>query len=291
MPPCPVIAIGTGAGVLATAVDAIVADEAAASAMLANIAANPCTAAVIAELLRLLPGLPLEQGLIAESLAYGVLQGSDEHARWLSSRPVEQAQPGGSVDISREAGRLEIALNRPLADNAIDRAMRDDLADAFRLAALDETITSISLRGRGRCFSLGADLAEFGTTRDPAEAHRIRRRTLPAIWAARCGDRLEVHVHGACVGAGLEIAAFAKRLTAAPRAWFQLPELAMGVLPGAGGCVSLTRRIGRQRTAELILGGKRLSARTALEWGLIDALVNEALADDLASDESGADIG
>jgi enoyl-CoA hydratase/carnithine racemase len=71
------------------------------------------------------------------------------------------------------------------------------------------------------------------------------------------------------------MAAWAKRFTAAPGAWFQLPELAMGVLPGAGGCVSLTRRIGRQRTALLILSGKRITARTALGWGLIDAIVDE----------------
>ena len=100
-----------------------------------------------------------------------------------------------------------------------------------------------------------------------------------------------MHVHGACVGAGFEIAAFATRFTASRRAWFQLPELAMGLLPGAGGCVSLTRRIGRQRTAELVFSGKRLSARKALEWGLIDALLDDALLDDSAMDKSGADIG
>ncbi len=291
LPPCPVIAIGRGTGALADAVDVIVPDAATASAMFANIAANPRTAAVIAELLRLLPGLPVEQGLIAESLAYGLLQGSDEHAAWLSARPAEAAQDAGCIDTSRQGDRLEIVLNRPWADNAIDRAMRDGLAEAFHLAALDETITEISLRGAGRSFSLGADLAEFGTTRNPAEAHRIRRHTFPAIWAARCAGRLEVHVHGACVGAGFEIAAFATRFTASRRAWFQLPELAMGLLPGAGGCVSLTRRIGRQRTAELIFSGKRLSARKALEWGLIDALLDDALLDDSAMDKSGADIG
>jgi enoyl-CoA hydratase/carnithine racemase len=93
---------------------------------------------------------------------------------------------------------------------------------------------------------------------------------------ARCADRLNVHVQGGCVGAGLEMAAWAKQFSAAPDAWFQLPELAMGVLPGAGGCVSLSRRIGRQRTALLILSGKRIGARTALEWGLADDVVDQA---------------
>jgi enoyl-CoA hydratase/carnithine racemase len=88
-------------------------------------------------------------------------------------------------------------------------------------------------------------------------------------------DRAEifhVHVQGACVGAGLEMAAFAARLIATPEAWFQLPELAMGLIPGAGGCVSVPRRIGRQRAALMFLSGRRINAATALRWGLIDAI-------------------
>ena len=110
-------------------------------------------------------------------------------------------------------------------------------------------------------------------------------RTLPAHAIARCAGKLEAHVQGACVGAGLEMAGFSRRLTASPRAWFHLPELAMGLLPGAGGCVSLTRRIGRQRTALLLLSGRRIGAATALEWGLVDAIV-----DDRAGDEDEAHI-
>jgi enoyl-CoA hydratase/carnithine racemase len=99
--------------------------------------------------------------------------------------------------------------------------------------------------------------------------------TLPAHAIARCRDRLEVHVQGGCVGSGLEMAAFARRLTASARAWFQLPELAMGVIAGAGGCVSVSRRIGRQRAALLMLSGKRISAEVALGWGLVDAIIDD----------------
>jgi enoyl-CoA hydratase/carnithine racemase len=88
---------------------------------------------------------------------------------------------------------------------------------------------------------------------------------------ARAGS-FSVHVQGACVGAGLEMAAFAARLIATPEAWFQLPELAMGLIPGAGGCVSVPRRIGRQRAALMFLSGRRINAATALRWGLIDAI-------------------
>jgi enoyl-CoA hydratase/carnithine racemase len=61
-------------------------------------------------------------------------------------------------------------------------------------------------------------------------------------------------------------------VTAAPDAYFQLPEVGMGLVPGAGGSVSLPRRIGRQRTARLALGGERIDAETALAWGLVDEI-------------------
>jgi enoyl-CoA hydratase/carnithine racemase len=163
-------------------------------------------------------------------------------------------------------------LDRPAAHNAIDRVLRDQLYEAFTVAALDPQVRSIKLRAEGPTFSIGGDLEEFGTTRDPATAHLIRSRTLPAVLLARRAHILDVHVQGACVGAGLEIAAFAGRVTATPNAWFQLPELAMGLIPGAGGCVSVPRRIGRQRGALMILSGRRVNAATALHWGLIDAI-------------------
>jgi enoyl-CoA hydratase/carnithine racemase len=92
---------------------------------------------------------------------------------------------------------------------------------------------------------------------------------------ARRPEILDVHIHGACIGAGVEISAFAGRVTAAPAAWFQLPELAMGLIPGAGGCVSVPRRIGRQRAALMMLSGQRIDAQTALRWGLIDAIEDQ----------------
>jgi enoyl-CoA hydratase/carnithine racemase len=81
-----------------------------------------------------------------------------------------------------------------------------------------------------------------------------------------------VRVHGACIGSGIEFPAFASRIEATPDAWFQLPELRYGLIPGAGGCVSVSRRIGRQRSAWMVLSGARVDARTALDWGLVDAI-------------------
>jgi len=92
------------------------------------------------------------------------------------------------------------------------------------------------------------------------------------MWVHRCADRTEFRVHGACIGAGVELAAFAHRVVADPGTEFRLPEVGMGLVPGAGGTVSIPRRIGRHRTAFLGIGGSALSATTAADWGLVDAL-------------------
>ncbi|MDG2003704.1 MAG: enoyl-CoA hydratase/isomerase family protein [Novosphingobium sp.] len=277
LPPCPVVGIGDPTHPLAQDLDAIVEAPVDAASIASQVLAHPQAAAVIIQLLRILPGLSLAAGLTAESFAYATLQASSEHRDWFAQRggTRDDATGQGRVALDREGPLLTITLDRPEAGNAIDRVMRDALHEALELAALDSEIERVLLRGKGKAFSLGAELGEFGTTFDPATAHAIRSRTLPARQAIRCADKLEAHIAGACVGSGLELAAFARRITAASNAWFQLPELAMGIMPGAGGCVSLTRRIGKQRTALMILSGKRLNVRQALGWGLVDALVDE----------------
>ncbi len=276
-PSYPVIGIGPRDHPLAAALDAVVEPPIGIERLVAQVGATPLAAAAAVRLLRMLPDMAIEPGLVAESATYAMLQGSDEHKRWLGLQraPGARPTPPGMVRLDRDDGRMRITLDRAVAGNAIDRAMRDALYEAFAVGSLDDAISEVELRANGRVFSLGADLVEFGTTADPATAHAIRARTLPAVQAARCAHKLVAHIDGACIGAGLELAAFAHRITASRRAWFHLPELAMGVIPGAGGCVSLTRRIGRQRTALMILSGQRLGARQALDWGLIDALVDQ----------------
>ena len=275
LPSCPVIGVGERGHPLAARLDTVIEPHFDGSAIEAAVLRQPLAAATVTQLLRLLPALPAEQGLTAESLAYAALQGSEAHRSWIMAQSHREALPEGRIALTRQGGLLQVTLDRPEAGNAIDRSMRDGLQEAFALANADSSLARIVLRANGKAFSLGAELSEFGTTTDPAAAHWIRCQTLPAREAVRCADRLEVHVDGACAGAGLELAAFARRVIATRRSWFQLPELVMGILPGAGGCVSLTRRIGRQRTLLMILSGRRISARLALDWGLVDALVDK----------------
>lgn len=289
LPPFPVVGLGDRGHPLAGCLDAVIEPPVTEAAVIRRVAKNPKAASVAVGLLRALDGVPVEPALTAESLAYGLLQGSAEHAAWLAARgPARPAAPG-RVRAMREGGVLRLLIDRPWALNAVDRALRDGLRDMLTAGLLDPDLSRIALRAAGRAFCVGGDLAEFGTTRDPATAHLIRARTQPAILLARCADRLDVHVQGACVGAGLEMAAFARRVTASVHAWFQLPELAMGLIPGAGGCVSVPRRIGRQRTALMILSGRRIGAATALGWGLIDAIMDEPAADQGSGDADGGE--
>jgi enoyl-CoA hydratase/carnithine racemase len=82
-----------------------------------------------------------------------------------------------------------------------------------------------------------------------------------------------VGLHGACLGAGIELAAFAGHVVAAEDASIGLPEGGLGLIPGAGGTVSLRLRIGARRTLDMIVSGSRLDGSTALKWGLVDEVV------------------
>jgi enoyl-CoA hydratase/carnithine racemase len=285
LPPIPVLAFGPASHPQAARADVLLDEVIPLAALARTIAAAPRAAATVAQLLRATAGLAPADALPLESFAFAMLQGSAEHAGWLAARAPAAALPPGTLHLRRAGATLHLLLDRPAARNCIDRAMRDALFEAFSLAALDSSIGQVRLRSTGRCFSLGADLAEFGTTRDPAEAHAIRARTLPAHPLSQRAEIYDIHIQGGCAGSGLEMAAFARHLSASPGAWFQLPETGMGILPGFGGCVSVPRRIGRQRATALMLSGKRINAQTALGWGLIDAIIDEPPADDRGANE------
>lgn len=233
----------------------------------------PIASVALMQVLRAGSVASLEHDLLVESLTYSMLQGGAEHAAWLSARPARKRRPGDeglAVLLERDGGRLTVTLNRPRVRNAYNVAVREGLCDAFELVALDPSIESVRLRGTGSHFCSGGDLEEFGTGPGPAESHLIRTTRAPALRLARVAERVTVELHGACVGAGIEIPALAGHVVAAPDTRIRLPEVAMGLIPGAGGTSSVRRRIGRHRTAWLALGGAWLDALTALEWGLVD---------------------
>jgi len=150
--------------------------------------------------------------------------------------------------------------------------LRDELVQALSVAVLDASISNVVLRGNGPSFCSGGDLDEFGTRPDPATAHLTRLARSPARLIHRLRTRMTVQLHGAAFGGGIEMAAFAGTLEAHPDTRIALPEVGLGLIPGAGGTVSMTHRIGRQRTAALALSGRQIDAATALAWGLVDRI-------------------
>ena len=249
--------------------------EAEFSAVESAVGRNPRAAAVLVQLLRATAQQSVQQALLAESLAYSTLQHGAEFERWLALRAPQHSVTDDApvLLVVREGKHLQLILNRPAKRNAWSADLRDALCEALQLALLDPTIESIDLCGNGPAFCAGGDLNEFGAARDAAVAHLSRTTLSAAALLHRLRDKVCVRVHGACVGAGIELPAYAIRVEAHADSFFQLPEVSMGLIPGAGGTVSLPRRIGRHRTAWLALSGERLSAETALAWGLIDALV------------------
>jgi hypothetical protein len=273
--PCPTLAMIPAAHPLAPSFDVVAEQPADLEGVINTIRLCPLAACVLVQLLRTTENLPMAAALTCESLAYSTLQAGPEFRRWLDqARPTADApaESGPAIRLDRQGGTLAITLNRPGNRNALNVEMRDALSEALDLVLADQEIDAVTLRGAGRCFSVGGDLREFGTAPDPAVAHAIRSLRMPAGRLALCGERLTARLHGACIGSGLELPAFASRIVATPDSFFQLPELKYGLIPGAGGCVALPRRIGRQRTALLALSARRLPARTALAWGLVDSI-------------------
>ena len=274
---CPNVAVHAAdeGGARFSAFDLAFDDESRVAVVEEAVAQNPLAALALVQLLRVGDQLELHEALVAESLVYSTLQAGPEFAEWLRRRgePARaDPEPGPAVRVERFHDQLVISLNRPRRHNAFSVEIRDALAEALAMAVADTSVSEIVLRGEGPSFSSGGDLSEFGDLPDPATAHAVRATRNPARLLALCAIRVQARVHGACIGAGCELPAFAARVVAAPGAFFQLPEVAMGLVPGAGGTASLPQRIGRQRTAWLALSRERIDAETALAWGLVDEI-------------------
>ncbi|WP_157226578.1 enoyl-CoA hydratase/isomerase family protein [Gordonia soli] len=223
---------------------------------------------------------PIGPALVTESLAYSTLQAGPEFRAWSAARGPASPVPDETapVVVVRGGDTLRITFDRPRRHNAFTDAMRGILLDALTVALLDDSIRIVELSGTGRSFCSGGDLADFGEFADPASAHLARTRHSPAIGldalGRRLGVRLQASVHGQVLGSGLEMAAFCGHVTTTAGARFGLPELSVGLIPGAGGTYSIPRRIGRWRCAYLVLSGETVDTATALRWGLVDEVVD-----------------
>lgn len=238
------------------------------------VARQPVAAAVAAQTLRTSVLMSFGEALVQESIAYSMLLASGGFRAWRAANPPRDRldDPGPRVMVEAADGEVRIRLSRPDRRNAFDARMRDELVEALTFADEHPDAPRVVLSGEGPAFSAGGDLDEFGSAADVGQAHLVRTLRSPARLVRELGERCEVRVHGACVGAGIEVPAAAARVVASPGAVFRLPEVGMGLIPGAGGTASIPRRIGRRRATYMAITGAEIDLATALAWGLVDEI-------------------
>jgi hypothetical protein len=239
-----------------------------------RIGQQPVAAAICAQILRLSDRFSFEEALVVESIAYSALLASEGFKAWREATPVRRRKPSPAprVLVDQTDAEILIKLNRPEARNAFDARMRDELAEALDFALIHPDAPRVVLTGVGPAFSAGGDLDEFGEAKDVGAAHLVRTLVSSAKLVHRLGERIEARVHGACVGAGIEVPAAAAHVVARADAFFRLPEVSMGLIPGAGGTASIPRRIGRQRACFMAISGADIDLETAMAWGLVDVV-------------------
>ena len=173
-----------------------------------------------------------------------------------------------SVSFERR-GDIAVALvDRPPV-NAIDAEVRAGVLSAARQAAADSTIRALVVACRGRTFMSGADLSELGSTIPPPPYSEV----LQAL--EDCNKPVVAAMHGTTLGGGLELAMACHYRCASPGTRLGMPEITLGILPGAGGTQRLPRLVGTENALDLLLSGAPIDAARARELGLIDEIVGD----------------
>lgn len=185
------------------------------------------------------------------------------------------------VCLSRTGHVLHIRLNRPDKRNALSQSMYDAMADAMVLAETDEAIRAVLFSGAGEAFCAGNDLHDF-------LAHPPEGTEGPAFRFLRnisCATKVLVAaVQGNAVGVGTTLLLHCDLIIAGQSARFSLPFVRMGLIPEAASTLLLPRTIGYCRAAELLLLGEAIDATTALQWGLVNRVVEDPILMEVAQE-------
>ena len=172
------------------------------------------------------------------------------------------------TDLSMDGDVAVITLNSPPV-NALSANVREGLFEGFKAATTDPAAKAIVLICEGRTFIAGADITEFGgASRGPSlfDVQEMMENSPKPVVAA---------IHGTALGGGLEVALVAHYRVAVPSARLGLPEVNLGLLPGAGGTQRLPRVAGPEKALEMMTSGRHAPAKEALEMGLVDELAEE----------------
>ncbi|MDP1736921.1 MAG: 3-hydroxyacyl-CoA dehydrogenase NAD-binding domain-containing protein [Caulobacter sp.] len=172
------------------------------------------------------------------------------------------------TELTRDGEVAIITLNSPPV-NALSANVRDGLHDGFKAAIADDAVKAIVLICEGRTFIAGADISEFGGAQKGASLYDVQgmmeNSPKPVIAA----------IHGTALGGGLEVALTAHYRVAVPSAKCGLPEVNLGLLPGAGGTQRLPRIVGAEKALEMMTSGTHVPAKECLAMGLVDSMAEE----------------
>jgi enoyl-CoA hydratase len=175
------------------------------------------------------------------------------------------------VLVQRDGAVAVVLLNRPDQLNALSDEVMEELVTRLEELDRDESVRAIVLGGNDRAFAAGADIGELAEA-SAVELYYQRRverwDAIRALWTP-----LVAAVSGYCLGGGCELAMSCDLIVASESAQFGQPETGLGIIPGAGGTQRLTRAVGKALAMDVILSGRRLSAREALAAGLVARVV------------------
>ncbi|WP_159339403.1 MULTISPECIES: 2,3-dehydroadipyl-CoA hydratase PaaF [Leclercia] len=177
--------------------------------------------------------------------------------------------------VTRHGRVLLLTLNRPAARNALNNGLLSELATALEAAAVDSEISVCVITGNARFFAAGADLNEMAEKDLAATLNDIR----PQLWARinAFSKPLIAAVNGYALGAGCELALLCDVAIAGENARFGLPEITLGIMPGAGGTQRLIRSVGKSLASKMVLTGESITARQALAAGVVSDVHPDAL--------------
>jgi enoyl-CoA hydratase/carnithine racemase len=161
-----------------------------------------------------------------------------------------------------------VRLDRPEARNALSPDLMDALGESLERLDRDPGVRAIVIAGSDEVFAAGADIRAL---RERSFGEALFHPTAE-FWkrVASCRTPLIAAVSGFALGGGCELALACDMIVASETAEFGQPEITLGIIPGGGGSQRLARVLGKQRTMELVLTGKRFSAKEAYEWGIVN---------------------
>src|SRR5262245_36747060 len=172
-----------------------------------------------------------------------------------------------SVDLDRRGRVAVLTVNNPPV-NALSQHVRQGLKDGLAQAAADSQVAAIVIACAGRTFIAGADITEFGKPPVAPGLHEV----LDAIEGS--SKPVVAAIHGTALGGGLEVTLACHYRVGVKTARFGLPEVKLGLLPGAGGTQRLPRVVGVPKALQMITSGDPIGAAEARETGLIDEIVD-----------------